>query len=325
MSYAHPETSASLMKWNMQLKDRRGAQNYIETLLEAARMATITRDGLGIVWALLSVTEFAEMFPEEIRAPLEHPGEQPQTAQERMIWEYKLKQFDEQQIAIRRIYINAIGPNGVPQHIQRNMRDGAAGMATRDIAFVYKYLKENYTTYLEEDIDDLERVFDTPWTPGVDIRAFTSEAIQVFEELGKAGCPINEFYANRRMRAKFPLMLWQPCWTQHSITHGSISKLKVRELAADIIKFHDQHLPRTPSAQLYHSVAAVTSEDADAMFANQMARFQAAQEPKAKPYVSYCWSHGPNFSKQHTSQQCRTPKPGHVPTATLNNKCGGHA
>ena len=323
-SYAHTDSSAELMKWNGQLKDRRGAQNYAEKILEAARMATITSDNLGIVWAVLSEAEFTEMFPDKPRLPLEHPGEQPLTAQERAIWEYKLKKFDEQQIAIRRIFINAIGPNGVPQHIQRNMRDGAAGMATRDIAYVYKYLKDNYTTYLEDDIDDLEKVFDTPWTPGIDIRAFTSEAIQVFEELNTAGCPINEFYANRRMKAKFPLILWQPCWTQHSITHGEIKKLNVRDLAADIVKFHDQHLPRTPAAQLYHSAAAVISEDADKMFANQMARFQAAQETKAKPWVSYCWSHGPNNSKQHTSQLCRSPKPGHVHTATMSNKCGGH-
>ena len=55
MSYAYSETTfATRMKWNTLLKDRRGAQNYLETLLEAARMATITADGLGIVWALLS-------------------------------------------------------------------------------------------------------------------------------------------------------------------------------------------------------------------------------------------------------------------------------
>ena len=86
-SYAHTETSAGLMKWNVQLKDRRGAQNYAESILEAARMITITADGLGIVWAVVSEAEFALMFPNKPQMPLVHPGEQPLTAQERAIWE----------------------------------------------------------------------------------------------------------------------------------------------------------------------------------------------------------------------------------------------
>ena len=325
MSYSNSgTTSATLMKWNTQLKDRRGAQNYLETLIEAARMATITADGMGIVWALMSESEFEEMFPDRQRNVLLHPGNQPLLAADRVMWEYKLRQFDEQQVAIRNMFIHSIGPNGVPSHIQSNMRDGKMGMATRDIAYIYNYLRDNYTDYLEEDIDDLEIVFDKAWSPGVDIRAFTSEAMQAFRELKAAGCPINEFHANRRMKAKFPALMWQPCWTQHSLTHETMKKFNVKELAEDIIKFHDQHLPRTPAGLVYHAAAAVAIEDEDTRFANQMARFQASQ-PKSKQWKSYCWTHGPNNTMTHTSLSCTHPAAGHVRTATLTNKCGGHA
>ena len=57
------------------------------------------------------------------------------------------------------------------------------------------------------------------------------------------------------------------------------------------------------------------------------AAVRTGTEPKKPLFITnndnYCWSHGYQVGKEHTSETCTKPREGHQRNATLANTMGG--
>jgi hypothetical protein len=104
-------------------------------------------------------------------------------------------------------------------------------------------------------------------------------------------------------------------WTNFQLHFNKHEKTRLSKMTAQAAGFHGaQNATHTPA-----EVPSDTTASASA----------AQQAGKPKEYVSngiplfYCWSHGLSKNLEHTSSTCLSPKEGHCPHATIDNRLGG--
>ncbi len=97
--------------------------------------------------------------------------------------------------------------------------------------------------------------------------------------------------------------------------------------------FYQQH--HQPALATFHAFATLlkatktrpTTNITQQGLAQQVTQKTTASRPKPRPSIptqsalQFCWTHGVTF---HNGRNCKHPKPGHQPTATLDNPMGGN-
>ena len=314
-------------RWGAKGSHRRNATQFQIDAFDQARRATNAPNGVGILHALTTILEHQALHPGIAIAVLQHPGVMPVgPANAIKIWEHSERAFDIQQDAVRQFTNHLTTDSGIPADIIRNMQDGANGMSTRSLPWIFNYIRTNYAGLNPQDIEELLAEFSIRWDPSTDIRTYLHDKLQIWRDLAANHCAMNPYDTYKHARLWFSEHFNQ-CWTDHARAHPTLATYNVEHLFADIIAFRESSLPQLTTAQAgYHAAAVVQKimhlSDEESFAANMAVYEKSRQKPKPT-FTHYCHTHGPNNCATHTSMLCDNPASGHKKKATLTNRMGG--
>ena len=221
-------------------------------------------------------------------------------------------------------------------------------MRTRSILYIVTALREELGTLTIQDSQELLQALRVPYVYPESVRAHLNTLKGLFAELAANQQPVPNNQAVTIIKEGFPIPMYMPCWIEFARTHPTLAQQTPAALYVAIVAFSENILPLTSgpigtAASAYvathtHAVSPplgyIAVTDVQVMIDKALAAAKIGT-PKAPKKATagasgkmYCWSHGPEHTHEgrvyaHTSQDCKSPAPGHCKDATFKNMMGG--
>jgi hypothetical protein len=206
------------------------------------------------------------------------------------------------------------------------LEDETMGFATVTPAAMLTHLFDTYGDIKPIDLDANRDRLTAPWVPE-----------QSLEDLWKRirDCQTFATAGGEAISDTTAIRLILTVLKNTGVFSSAIDKWKDKGIAAQTMaalqahfkEENDRRTDQATSAQAgFHranGAASLPSAPAAAAARAVMPPSTTIIAPPGGTVVYYCWSHGINFSSQHTSATCNHTKPGHCATATIKNMQGG--
>ena len=225
-----------------------------------------------------------------------------------------------------------------PMEVEHSMR-------TRSILYIVTTLRAELGVLTIPDIEELKQALRVPYVHPESVRVHINTLKRLFAELTINLQPVANHDAITIIKEGFPIAIYLECWKDFAKAFPALAQQTPAALYTAIIAFSENVLPLSAGPVGLGAKAAVATPppgyiamaDVQVMIdkAFAAAKISNSQPSKKKstaaaPGKMYCWSHGPEHTHEgktyaHTSQDCKSPAPGHCKDATINNKMGGEA
>jgi hypothetical protein len=202
----------------------------------------------------------------------------------------------------------------VPAAYLAKLREPLVNYANATPKTILAHLMAQYGAILPADLKDNMERLQAPWNPDTPIDLVFNIGIDCRHFATEGGNPIND-------AAYLEILL--TTFRKSGVMDDAINHWGMKDTAAQTLDNAILHF--TKASNLQRQTKAYLKET---MAANQVTRTQGPTGPPPRPLptthplhgFSYCWTHG---VCTHGGPQCRSPKTGHIPTATLRNPEGG--
>ena len=193
------------------------------------------------------------------------------------------------------------------------------------VKMMFTAIDERLSELVQADYDSIESRLATMWDPSVDIEAFLSRKVALFEDLEDAGQPKASLEKVNIIIKCLPSIQFQRCVEAFFEKFVSVAKQTVKRLCKHVIQYATNVLPRATRGTALLAVGEQRVESSDEAIDRRVA---AALEARLGPRAGagdnkerrYCWTHGPC---NHLSKDCFSPAIGHKIEATSAKKLGG--
>ena len=323
--------------WDQSLSPGLGWQDYRPRFFDHAvrRNKARSNNGLGMSYTLLNPEKHVLHFgvaPEPLIDPGDAPNEPNFSIED---WKLKKTNYinqEEHSEMLKEILIQQ-----VPEYLLKPMKVNNS-LTTRSVQYIIEQLDEQFGKLRESDIEQLKANLIKIYPDDGKIRQFTSNQLEILQQLENAGQPLANMDANKAIKSAYDAIDFAPCWIKFITDFQEFPQQTPQNLCTTINSFVEKHLQIHRATRIAlkeaNRVANQVIQTAEINDVAVINKSTVSKQPKPKtqlttPIVTHrtqppqgfpefwCWSHKNPVS--HWSFNCRYPKEGHQRLSTKEN------